>query len=84
MIATAPVDVYRRAIERVVQLLGDEGRLARYLRVPANRLHAWRTGAEIPPLAIFLNCVDLILDDERASTTQLYLRHGSGPGGVCR
>jgi hypothetical protein len=84
MITTAPIDVYRRAIERAVQLLGNEGRLARYLRVPANRLHAWRSGAENPPPGIFLNCVDLILDDERASTTQLYLPHGSGPGGVRR
>ena len=84
MITTASINVYRRAIERAFQLLGDEGRLARYLRVPANRLHAWRIGTEIPPPVIFLNCVDLIHDEERASTTQLDLRHGSDPGGVHR
>lgn len=55
-------------------MLGDEQRLARYLRVPLRELHAWRTGGELPPLAMFLSCVELILDDERSSVTQLYLR----------
>jgi hypothetical protein len=82
MIATVPVHVYRRAIERTVEVLGDEERLARYLQVPLEKLQAWRTGSEIPPLVVFLNCVDLILDDERSSTTQLYLgRNSSGAGG---
>jgi hypothetical protein len=54
-----------------VEVLGDEKRLARYLGVSMKRLHGWRTASEIPPLVIFLNCVDLILDDER-STAQLY------------
>jgi hypothetical protein len=65
-----------------MQMLGDEQRLARYLCVPPAKLHAWRTGGEIPPLPIFLSCVDLILDDERCSTTQLYLgtRRGSAGG----
>lgn len=55
-------------------MLGDEQRLARYLHVPLRELHAWRTGGELPPLAMFLSCVELILDDERGSATQLYLR----------
>jgi hypothetical protein len=82
MIATVPINIYRRAIERTVEVLGDEERLARYLGVPLKKLDAWRTGSEIPPLVIFLNCVDLILDDERASTTQLYFpRDSSADGG---
>lgn len=81
MIATVPIDVYRRAIERTVEVLGDEERLARYLHVPLKKLHAWRMGSEIPPLVVFLNCVDLILDDERSSTTQLYLGRTSHAAG---
>jgi len=78
MIATMPMHVYRRATERAVEVLGDEGRLARYLGVSLKKLHAWRTGNEVPPLVVFVNCVDLILDDERDSTTQLYLsRNGN-------
>ncbi len=77
MIATMPIHVYRRAIERAVEVLGDEAQLARYLDVSLKSLHAWRTGNEIPPLVVFVNCVDLILDDERSSTTQLYLSRNS-------
>jgi hypothetical protein len=69
-----PIHVYRRTVERAIQTLGDEQRLAHYLRVPPGKLHAWRTGGEMPPLGIFLSCVELILDDERGSATQLYLR----------
>jgi hypothetical protein len=68
MIATVPIHVYRRAIQRAEEILGDEQRLARYLRVPPRKLHAWRTGSEIPPVAVFLWCVDVIFDDD-----QLYL-----------
>jgi hypothetical protein len=61
-------------------VLGNEERLARYLEVPLKKLHEWRTGIEIPPLVIFLKCVELILDDERSSTTQLYFPGNSGAG----
>lgn len=81
MTATVPIHVYRRAIQRTVEVLGDERRLARYLHVPLDRLHAWRAGSEIPPLPVFLHCVDLILDDERSSTTQLYFPRNSSAGG---
>jgi hypothetical protein len=74
MLATVSIHVYRRTVERAVEVLGDEQRLARYLHVPLRELHAWRTGGELPPLAMFLSCVELILDDERSSATQLYLR----------
>jgi hypothetical protein len=67
------IHVYRRTVERAVEVLGDEQRLARYLRIPLGELHAWRTGGGLPPLAMFLSCVELILDDERSSVTQLYL-----------
>jgi hypothetical protein len=81
MIATVPIDVYRRAVERTIEVLGSDERLARYLRVSLKKLHAWRTGSEIPPLAVFLHCVDLILDDERSSTTQLcFPRDGRAAG----
>jgi hypothetical protein len=78
------VDVYRRAIQRAEEVLGSEERLARYLCVPPRTLQEWRSGSEIPPLAVFLCCVDVILDDERTSTTQLYLGNRRGPGAGSR
>lgn len=67
------IHVYRRAMQRAQEVLGSEERLARYLCVPPRKLQEWRTGIETPPVAVFLCCVDVILDDERSSTTQLYL-----------
>jgi hypothetical protein len=62
MLAIAPIHVYRRTVERAVEALGNERKLARYLNVPPDKVQLWRNGLEIPPLALFLSCVDLILE----------------------
>lgn len=80
MVTAPPMDVYRRALERTIEVLGNEERLARYLQVSLKDLNAWRTGGEIPPLAVLLHCVDLILDDERSSTTWLCFLRDAGAG----
>jgi hypothetical protein len=57
---------------RAVEVIGGHQRLARYLQVPMNDLIAWMNGHETPPLTVFLKCVDLVLDDSRMSSTQLF------------
>lgn len=72
MSSSQPLYIYRRAMQRAQEILGGEERLARYLRVGPSTLDGWLAGTEIPPLPVFLRCVEVILDDERASATQLY------------
>ncbi|TAK83447.1 MAG: hypothetical protein EPO20_17515 [Betaproteobacteria bacterium] len=72
MTSSQPTYIYRRALQRAREILGSEQRLARYLRVAPSTLDPWLAGSDIPPLPVLLRCVEVILDDERASVTQLY------------
>jgi hypothetical protein len=56
------VSIYARTLQRAAERLGGRWALARYLRVPRADLEAWLRG-QPPPRAIFLNAVDLVLDD---------------------
>jgi hypothetical protein len=53
--------LFERTLRRALEIVGDEQRLARRLRVPLNDLHAWLTGDERPPIAAFLTAVDIVL-----------------------
>jgi hypothetical protein len=72
-------DLYRRTLERAAELLGGPDRLARYLRAPGTQVFRWLKGYEKAPVSVFLNCVDLVLEDKRMSVTQLSWNASSAP-----
>jgi hypothetical protein len=53
--------VYARTLHRACVIVGGVERLASQLRVSAVSLVAWVEGREVPPLAVFLAAVDVIL-----------------------
>jgi hypothetical protein len=53
--------LFERTLRRALDIVGDEQRLARRLRVPLNDLHAWLTGEERPPTTAFLTAVDIVV-----------------------
>jgi hypothetical protein len=55
------VTVYTRVLHRACQILGGVDHLARHLKVSRPLVHAWLEGDDVPPAAIFLKAVDLIL-----------------------
>jgi hypothetical protein len=55
------VTVYTRVLHRACQVVGGVEQLARRLKVSRSLLHAWLEGEDVPPPAIFLKAVDLIL-----------------------
>jgi len=70
--------VHAKALKRAAEILGGRDRLREYLRVPASHLNLWMSGAEKPPLDVFLKVVDLISGgppvDDAASTSELVQR----------
>ena len=55
--------VYSRALLRAAELLGGRDRLAKVLRAPKAELDQWIGGEAKPPREVFLQVVDLILDE---------------------
>lgn len=56
--------IYNRTLQKAAEYVGGQRALARYLKVPLPDLYAWmRPGAGMPPLAVFLKAVDLVLND---------------------
>jgi len=53
--------LFERTLKRALDIVGDEQRLARRLRVPLGDLHAWLTGLERPTTAAFLTAVDIVV-----------------------
>ena len=53
--------LFERTLRRALDIVGDEKRLARRLRVLLNDLHAWLTGEERPPTTAFLTAVDIVV-----------------------
>lgn len=52
--------VHARALRRAAEILGSNSRLREHLRVAARELELWLSGAEKPPMDVFLKAVDLI------------------------
>jgi len=49
-----------RTLQRALEIVGDEQRLSRELRVPMEELRAWLAGRDMPPTAVFLSAVDIV------------------------
>ena len=78
----AKLSVYSRILRKAADLVGGERALARYLKVPQAEIYAWmRPGASPPPPAVFLNAVDLVLndldvpDEQRAQSVRVAVIH---------
>jgi hypothetical protein len=74
--------VYSRILSKAAELVGGERALARYLKVPQAEIYAWlRPGASPPPAALFLNAIDLVLndldipDEQRAQSVRVAVIH---------
>jgi len=53
---------YAQALSQAEETLGGRAQLAAFFRVPAERIAAWLSGEEIPPLEVFLGSLDVIAD----------------------
>jgi hypothetical protein len=58
------LSIRHQAIRRAAEIVGEYRKLARRLRVPTDALVRWINGKEQPPNAAFLECVDIILENE--------------------
>ena len=53
---------YAQALSQAEETLGGRARLAAFFHVPAERIAAWLSGEEVPPLEGFLGSLDVIAD----------------------
>jgi DNA-binding transcriptional regulator YiaG len=53
---------YATTLSRAEETLGGRERLARFLNVSREKLEAWLSGEELPPLEAFLCSLDVIAD----------------------
>jgi len=52
--------LFQRTLKRALDIVGDEQRLARRLRVPIKDLQEWLMGEHRPPTWVFLCAVDVV------------------------
>ena len=57
-----PSSVYVRTLYKAADLMGSRKALARQLRVPLADLERWMSGVEVPPMSVFLQAVDVVLE----------------------
>jgi hypothetical protein len=55
--------VYSRTLQKAAELIGGPKKLCRHLRVPMADLQGWIEDKAVPPLAIFLRAVDLVIEE---------------------
>jgi hypothetical protein len=55
--------VYSRTLRKAAELIGGRAKLCRHLRVPMGELEQWIDDKAVPPIAIFLRAVDLVVED---------------------
>ena len=60
-LSASRVTVYSRTLHRACEMLGGLDALSRHLGIPAAKLERWISGAEDPPLKVFLAAVDIVL-----------------------
>ena len=53
---------YAQALSQAEQTLGGRAQLAAFFHVPLEKIAAWLSGEEIPPLEVFLGSLDVIAD----------------------
>jgi transcriptional regulator with XRE-family HTH domain len=75
---TAPharATVQTRVLHRACQKLGGVEQLARFLNVPAATVYRWLEGESVPPTAVFLKAVDIVMpawsDEDEALSREL-------------
>jgi hypothetical protein len=56
-------DVHVRTLKRAVEIVGGEQELALRLKVTPSHLALWLQGIETPPGDIFLQAVDLVMEE---------------------
>jgi hypothetical protein len=61
-------DVYVKTLVRAAALVGGEAELAMRLTVPRNELHLWISGANKPPVEVFLMAVDIVMEHDQHKT----------------
>ena len=52
--------IYRRTLYYAAEALGGPRRLAAFFQVPEEKVAAWLSGGESPPLEVFLDSLDVI------------------------
>ena len=57
----AATTVYARTLHRACEILGGVPQLADHLRVPARLLRRWLEGRDMPPTAVFVAALDVVL-----------------------
>jgi hypothetical protein len=67
--------VHTRVLHRACQKLGGVEQLARLLSVPAATVYRWLEGESVPPTAVFLKAVDIVMpawsDEDEALSREL-------------
>ena len=53
---------YAHVLSQAEQTLGGRARLAAFFHVSEERIDAWLSGVEIPPLEVFLGSLDVVAD----------------------
>jgi hypothetical protein len=53
---------YAQALWEAELTLGGRAQVAEFFQVPKEKIAAWLSGAEMPPLEIFLGSLDVIAD----------------------
>jgi len=61
-------NVYSRTLRKAAELLGGQQALSKHLRVPSSELQKWLEDKDVPPLAIFLQAVDLVVEESTGSS----------------
>ncbi len=64
----AKLTLEMRVLQRAVEVLGNERALARRLRVPMPALFSWIKGTDTPTRAIFLEAIDILIENGVASS----------------
>lgn len=59
-----------RTLQKALAAVGSVDALGKILAVPAADLEKWLAGIEDPPMPVFLNLVDFLLEQSRGFITQ--------------
>jgi hypothetical protein len=62
--------VYSRTLRKAAILIGGNAKLCRYLQVPAAELEKWLQDLAVPPTAVFLAAVDLVVEEARTGDSR--------------
>ena len=60
--------VHARTLRRASDIVGGDAALAAWLHVTPSHLALWLSGAEAPPMEMFLKAVDVVTDNSVRET----------------